>query len=99
MQCLDETARIAGLFLLLEGLMMQPAHNASFVALLKPVALLGWPMVLTQLCIMGTGFIDTAMAGHYGAVDLAGVSLGGNLMWPLFFLATGISMALILLRK
>ena len=73
---------------------MKPAHNASFVALLKPVALLGWPMVLTQLCIMGTGFIDTAMAGHYGAVDLAGVSLGGNLMWPLFFLATGISMAL-----
>ncbi|GIS18284.1 MAG: hypothetical protein CM15mP120_02000 [Pseudomonadota bacterium] len=44
-------------------------------------------MVLTQLFIMGTGFIDTAMAGHYGAADLAGVALGGNLMWPLFFLA------------
>ena len=52
-------------------------------------------MVLTQLFIMGTGFIDTAMAGHYGAADLAGVALGGNLMWPLFFLATGISMALV----
>ena len=74
---------------------MNQANNTSFYALLKPVAVLGWPMVLTQLFIMGTGFIDTAMAGHYSAVDLAGVSLGGNLMWPLFFLATGISMALV----
>ena len=73
---------------------MAQSNNTSFVELLKPVAVLGWPMVLTQLFIMGTGFIDTAMAGHYGAVDLAGVSLGGNFMWPLFFLATGISMAL-----
>ena len=74
---------------------MHQANTTSFFALLKPVAVLGWPMVLTQLFIMGTGFIDTAMAGHYGAADLAGVALGGNLMWPLFFLATGISMALV----
>ena len=73
---------------------MVQTKQTSLVALLRPVAVLGWPMVLTQLFIMGTGFIDTAMAGHYGAVDLAGVALGGNFMWPLFFLATGISMAL-----
>ena len=73
---------------------MVQTEQTSLVALLRPVAVLGWPMVLTQLFIMGTGFIDTAMAGHYGAVDLAGVALGGNFMWPLFFLATGISMAL-----
>ena len=73
---------------------MVQTERTSLVALLRPVAVLGWPMVLTQLFIMGTGFIDTAMAGHYGAVDLAGVALGGNFMWPLFFLATGISMAL-----
>ena len=73
---------------------MVQTEQTSLIALLRPVAVLGWPMVLTQLFIMGTGFIDTAMAGHYGAVDLAGVALGGNFMWPLFFLATGISMAL-----
>ena len=73
---------------------MVQTEQTSLVALLRPVAVLGWPMVLTQLFIMGTGFIDTAMAGRYGAVDLAGVALGGNFMWPLFFLATGISMAL-----
>jgi len=51
-------------------------------------------MVLTQLCIMATGFMDTAMAGHYSSVDLAGVSLAGSIMWPLFLLLTGITMAL-----
>ena len=38
---------------------MHQANSTSFLALLKPVAVLGWPMVLTQLFIMGTGFIDT----------------------------------------
>ena len=55
---------------------------------------LGWPMMLTQLFIMATGFLDTAMAGHYSSVDLAGVSLGGSIMWPMFMLLTGVTMAL-----
>ena len=37
---------------------------------------------------------EMCIRDSYGAVDLAGVALGGNFMWPLFFLATGISMAL-----
>ncbi len=61
---------------------------------LKAVLQLGWPMVLTQLFIMATGFLDTAMAGHYSSVDLAGVSLGGNILWPFFMLLTGLTMAL-----
>lgn len=55
---------------------------------------LGWPMIATQLFIMATGFLDTAMAGNYSSVDLAGVAMGGNLMWPFFGLATGVTMAL-----
>ena len=43
---------------------------------------------------MGMGFTDTAMAGHYSATDLAGVALGGNILWPIFMLTTGITMAL-----
>ena len=51
-------------------------------------------MVLTQFFIMLTGLIDSAMAGHYSSVDLAGVSLGGMMLWPAFMLLTGITMAL-----
>lgn len=55
---------------------------------------LGWPMMATQFFIMATGFLDTLMAGRYATVDLAGVQLAGNLMWPIFLLLTGITMAL-----
>ena len=51
-------------------------------------------MVATQFFIMATGFLDTAMAGHYASVDLAGVALGGNVMWPVFMLLAGLNMAL-----
>lgn len=51
-------------------------------------------MVATQFFIMAMGFLDTAMAGHYASVDLAGVALGGNVMWPVFMLMAGFNMAL-----
>ena len=70
------------------------SESKSFIALIRPVAILGWPMVLTQLFIMATGFVDTAMAGHYSTTDLAGVSLASSIMWPIFFLLTGITTAL-----
>jgi MATE family multidrug resistance protein len=60
----------------------------------RALASLGLPMIVTQFCIMAMGFIDTAMAGHYDAVDLAGVAMGGNVLWPVFMLMTGLSMAL-----
>ncbi|NCF44329.1 MAG: MATE family efflux transporter, partial [Proteobacteria bacterium] len=66
----------------------------TFRAAIKPVLILGWPMILTQLFIMGTGFVDTVMAGRYSATDLAGVSLAGNVLWPCFMLLTGVTMAL-----
>ncbi|MBT7333267.1 MAG: MATE family efflux transporter [Gammaproteobacteria bacterium] len=66
-------------------------HNRSE---LKAVLQLGWPMVLTQLFIMANGFLDTAMAGRYSSTDLAGVSLGGSILWPTFLLLTGLTMAL-----
>ena len=66
----------------------------DFKVELKAVLRLGWPIVLTQLFIMLTGTVDAAMAGHYSSVDLAGVSLGGMIMWPFFMLLTGLTMAL-----
>lgn len=55
---------------------------------------LSFPIVLTQLSQMGMGVADTVMAGRYGAVDLAGVALGGNLFWPLVLLCSGVLMAI-----
>lgn len=50
--------------------------------------------MMTQIFIMAMGFLDTAMAGHYASVDLAGVALGGNILWPVFMLMCGLNMAL-----
>ena len=55
---------------------------------------MGLPMAATQFFIMAIGFLDTAMAGRYASVDLAGVALGGNVLWPVFMLLTGLNMAL-----
>ena len=55
---------------------------------------LGAPMMATQFCIMGMGFVDTAMAGHYASVDLAGVTLAGYMLWPVFMLMTGLTLAI-----
>ncbi|GIS97349.1 MAG: hypothetical protein CM1200mP24_06330 [Gammaproteobacteria bacterium] len=52
-------------------------------------------MATTQFFILGMGFLDTAMSGHYSANDLAGVSLAGNVIWPVFMLIAGINMALV----
>ena len=60
---------------------------------LKTLVRLMLPMMGTQLCIMGMGFVDTAMSGHYSSVDLAGVALGGVVLWPLFMLFAGVLMA------
>jgi len=51
-------------------------------------------MVATQFFIMAMGFLDTSMAGHYASLDLAGVAMGGNVLWPIFMLLSGFNMAL-----
>ena len=66
----------------------------SFAGEVKALLRLGAPMMATQFCIMGMGFMDTAMAGHYASVDLAGITLAGNLLWPVFMLMTGLTMAI-----
>jgi len=61
---------------------------------LRALLRLAFPIVLTQLSQMGMGVADTVMAGRSGAVDLAGVALGGNLFWPFLFFLSGVIMAL-----
>ena len=46
-----------------------------------------------QLAQMGMGVTDVIMAGRYSSVDLAGVSLGGSIMWPVMMLMMGLVQA------
>lgn len=60
----------------------------------KSLAVLGSPILIAQMAQMGNGVIDTVMAGHASAEDLAGVGIGSSLWAPLFLLFMGILTAL-----
>jgi len=53
---------------------------------------LAWPMVIAQLAQIGTGIVDTIMAGHYHARDLAAVAIGYNIWLPLYLFIIGVSL-------
>lgn len=56
----------------------------------KQLAILGTPILIAQLAQMANGVMDTVMAGHASAEDLAGVGIGTSLWVPilLFFAGT-----------
>lgn len=56
----------------------------------RTLAQLGAPILVAQLAQMANGVIDTIMAGHASAEDLAAVGIGSSLWMPvfLFFAAT-----------
>ncbi len=54
---------------------------------------LALPLAGAQLAQMAMGIVDTVMAGRLSAVDLAGVALGGAVMWPASMLMMGMLQA------
>lgn len=54
---------------------------------------LAFPLMGAQLAQMGMGVLDTVMAGRLSAVDLAGVALGGTVLWPTMLLMMGLIQA------
>jgi len=56
----------------------------------KTLAFLGAPILIAQLAQMANGVIDTVMAGHASARDLAAVGIGAGVWGPvlLFFIGT-----------
>ena len=54
---------------------------------------LALPLVAAQLAQMGMGVADTIMAGQVGALELAGVALGGAVLWPTLMLVSGVVMS------
>ena len=51
------------------------------------------PILVAQVSTAGVTFINTTMAGHAGADDLAGVSVGAGLFYPLMASIIGLLMA------
>ena len=67
--------------------------NRSAFTELRVLGTLALPIILTQLSQMGMGVADAIMAGRVSATDLAGVTLGGNLYFPLLLFMSGVVMA------
>ncbi|MGM0768122.1 MAG: MATE family efflux transporter [Pseudomonadota bacterium] len=60
----------------------------------KTLAILGGPILIAQVAQMANGVIDTVMAGHASAEDLAAVGIGSSLWMPLFLFFMGVLSAL-----
>ncbi|MBW2231540.1 MAG: MATE family efflux transporter [Deltaproteobacteria bacterium] len=50
----------------------------------REVAVLAYPVVLTQLSMTTMGVVDSAMVGRLGSTELAAVGFGGIWMWTIF---------------
>lgn len=55
----------------------------------RTLTLLGGPILVAQVAQMANGVIDTVMAGHASAEDLAAVGIGSSLWMPLFLFFMG----------
>ena len=50
---------------------------------------IAWPLLVAQTAQMGTGVVDTVMAGRYDDQDLAAIAIGFNIWLPLYLLILG----------
>jgi len=60
---------------------------------LRHIWQIAWPLFIAQIAQMGTGVVDTIMAGHYGDQDLAAIAVGYNIWLPAYLLVLGILFA------
>jgi MATE family multidrug resistance protein len=51
------------------------------------------PLLVAQLAQMGTGVVDTIMAGRYSSLDLAAIAIGYNIWLPIYLMSLGIMLA------
>ena len=56
---------------------------------LGPLWAIAWPLLIAQTAQIGTGVVDTLMAGNYGDVDLAAIAIGFNIWLPLYLIILG----------
>lgn len=63
-------------------------------SILGRVVRLAWPVLIGQMAVVGSGVIDTVMAGRLSALDLAAVGIGASIYITVFMTAMGVLMAL-----
>jgi MATE family multidrug resistance protein len=63
-------------------------------SIFRRVVHLAWPVLVAQLAVVGSGVIDTVMAGRLSALDLAAVGIGAAIYITVFMTAMGVLMAL-----
>ena len=56
----------------------------------KALWILAWPIAVGQIANTGTSFVDTVMAGHVSAEDLAAVALGSSIWFTLVITLIGL---------
>lgn len=61
---------------------------------LRPLIKIAVPAILAQLAMMGLAVIDVVMAGNFGANALASVSVGTNVLNPVFVFIAGMFLAM-----
>lgn len=62
----------------------------AFLVESRTLIALASPMLVAQLAQIGTGVVDTIMAGHYSATDLAAVAIGYNIWLPIYLFYIGV---------
>jgi len=62
---------------------------------INALARLSGPITMTFLLQIAAGVLDTIMSGHYSAKDLAGVSIGSNILLPMLLASVGLAMGLV----
>jgi len=63
-------------------------------SILRRVVHLAWPVLVAQMAVVGSGVIDTVMAGRLSPLDLAAVGVGAAIYITVFMTAMGVLMAL-----
>ena len=66
-----------------------PRFTSQMLAELRPLWRIAWPLLIAQTAQIGTGVVDTLMAGNYGDVDLAAIAVGFNIWLPLYLIILG----------
>lgn len=67
---------------------------ATYKKELRPLTTLALPILLAQVAQVGTGFVDTVMAGGAGKSDLAAVALGSSVFITAYVTLMGVMSAL-----
>jgi MATE family multidrug resistance protein len=69
---------------------MQGRRIQDYVGECRALLTLTWPILIAQVAQVGTGVVDTIMAGRYDADDLAAIAIGYNIWLPLYLIFTGV---------